>query len=820
MTKAVRVASYRLRTTFGRQWAGLASLALLIGLIGGLALGALAGARRTQSSFPAYLGSTNPSDLTVLTALAGSGKAPGYDPALVAKIARLPHVEHVESYAGTNAGLLAPDGTVANNGVGAPGSIDGEYFHQDRVTIVEGRMPDPRRADEALVDAKGTPPQIHVGTVAPIGFFTNAQESMPDFGRGRVKPRVRIDIKIVGKAVFSSEVVQDDIDAGLDGSVVFTPALMRRLTRCCVTFGESALQLAGGSRDVAVVEQEIERALPSRLPVIFSVSSLTESKAERAIEPESIALGVFGGIAAVAAMLIAAQVVGRLLRARADDLATLRALGADPTMTVVDGLLGVVLAVLAGSVLAVGVAVELSPLSPLGTVRSVYPYKGIAFDWTVLGFGAVALAGTLTAVSASLAYRRAPHRTARRASHRGAGAARTAAASGLSAPAVEGIRLALDPGRGRTSVPVRSAIFGAALAMAVVVATVTFGASLDTLVSRPALYGWNWTYGLSAGNPTFVARDRAAALLDHDPDVAAWTGIYFGTLKIDGKTVPAIGADPNAPIAPPVLSGHGLEAANQVVLGAATLSQLHRHLGDTVALQGSGARPIRLRVVGTATLPSLGINATLHTEMGTGAYLAHTQLRRVLGGSPGEADGGPNEVLVRLRRGTNAAAERHRLQQLVPAGNGGEVSRVQRPAEIVNYRTMGSTPAWLGFALAAGAFVALGLTLVASVRRRRRDLALFKTLGFTRRQVAATVRWQASIAVALGILVGVPLGTIVGRLLWERFASAIYVVARPTVPVVTIGLIALGALVLANLVAAVPGRRASRTRTAELLRAE
>ena len=59
-----------------------------------------------------------------------------------------------------------------------------------------------------------------------------------------------------------------------------------------------------------------------------------------------------------------------------------------------------------------------------------------------------------------------------------------------------GIRFALEPGGGRNAVPVRSAILGAALAVVVVVATVTFGASLDTLVSHPALYGWNWSYEL------------------------------------------------------------------------------------------------------------------------------------------------------------------------------------------------------------------------------------------------------------------------------------------------------------------------------------
>jgi len=145
---------------------------------------------------------------------------------------------------------------------------------------------------------------------------------------------------------------------------------------------------------------------------------------------------------------------------------------------------------------------------------------------------------------------------------------------------------------------------------------------------------------------------------------------------------------------------------------------------------------------------------------------------------------------------------------------------VQRPAEIVNYRSTGSTPAYLSLGLAVGAVTALGLTLVASIRRRRRDLALLKTFGFTRRQLAATVAWQSSIAVLIGAVIGVPLGIVAGRLAWDLFARAIYAVPHPSVPALTIVLIAVGALILANLVAAVPGRIAARTPTALVLRAE
>jgi hypothetical protein len=313
--QVLRFAVYRVRSTFRSRWSGYLSLILMIGLVGGLAIGAVAAARRTQSSFPTYLASTAPSDLTVLTGLYESdlGNDSGLDRVLVHKIARLPHVKRVESYGGLDAAILAPSGAVVANAQGLPGSIDGEYFDQDRVTIVQGRMANPGRADEVVMDARGTPKQVRVGEVIPIGFFTNAQEQLPDFGSPSVKPYLRLDVIVVGKAVFSREVVQDDVDAGLDGGLLFTPALTRQLTQCCINDTQTAVELNGGSREVAGAEAGIAALLPKDFPVVFYVTSLTGAKAERAIKPESIALGVFGGIAALAVLLIAGQVPTRLI---------------------------------------------------------------------------------------------------------------------------------------------------------------------------------------------------------------------------------------------------------------------------------------------------------------------------------------------------------------------------------------------------------------------------------------------------------------------------------------------------------------------------
>jgi hypothetical protein len=813
---AFRVAWYRFRRTLRRRWTGYVAISLLLGLIGGLAMGSVAAARRTQGAYPEYLAATNPSGLIVLTGVSGSPGAPGYDPAVIRRIAALPGVRHVASYAGLNVAILGLGGQpVAAPYIAGPlpGSLDGEYFSTDRVTAVQGRLPDPSRPDEIAMDAKGTPGSVHVGTVAELGFYTNAQLAELFAGK-HVPPARRQRVKVVGAVIYSAEETQDDIDTQRDGGALFTPALTRQLIGCCASFTQTAVQLAPGTK-VADAERAIQRVLPAGFPIEFYDTSLTVTKAQRAIAPTSIALAVFGGIAALAALIIAAQVIGRQLRRDPADLATMRALGAGPAVTTADGLPGVLAAVILGALLAVAVAVALSPLAPLGAIRAVYPARGMAVDAAVLGGGSAVIIAVLSGAALVIARRRVPRtRAAGGRPYRPLGVRVVGAAQalGLPVPATEGVRLAFGSGRDRDQVTVGPAILGTVLASVVMMATITFGSSLTTLVSQPALYGWNWTFDLSSGN-TAGTVSRAASVLDSDPAIAAWTGIWYATASIDGQAVPVIGMTPGSAVAPPLLSGNGLQAPDEVVLGAATLAALHKRVDDWVTVTDNGSAPFRLRIAGTATLPSLGVAQTLHTEMGTGAVLDYQHI-------PGDTAAEPNEILVTLRPGADVGAARQRLQLLVPPDQGGTVVGVQRPAEITDYRSMGVAPLILAGALAAGAVVSLWLTLAASVRRRRADLALLKTLGFTRRQLAATVAWQSTVAVAAGALVGVPLGIALGRYLWDLFARQISVIPEPTVPVPVVLLVVAGALVAANLVAAVPGRSAARVPAAALLRAE
>lgn len=838
MGQVGRFAWYRFRTTIRRRGTGYVALTLLVGSLGGLALASVAGARRTQSSYPAFFASTHPSDMTFPTALYGlDGATSGYAASRLTRIAHLPHVRHLESSAQLNNAALAPDGSEivpkgplpANFEVSTEASVDGLGFDQDRVTITQGRAADPARADEMVMSAAiARLLHFHLGEVLPMGFYTNAQEAAPgpSGDEWRPHPYRTVAIRIVGFGVQNTAIVQDDVDAQASNFVLFTPALTRRLVACCASSTTTAAVLDHGARDSATVESELARINPV-LATHVTVSSGAIAKAERAVEPESIALAVFGGIAALTVLVLATQAIARLLRVDREELDTVRALGATPAMTATSALVGALGAITGGVVVAGLVALALSPLAPFGPARHVYPHRGITLDATVVGFGMLVLLGFLGVAAALLAARDAVHHAMAEGSRRRR-ASWTAGASYLPTPALTGVRFALDPGRRRRDVPVRSAVVGTALAIAVVVGTLTFGASLHVLVSRPALYGWNWNDELSGGGGVgAVPRAQAESALRRDHDLAAWSGVYFSTARIQGLTVPLIGATPGAAVAPPLLSGRGLERANEIVLGATTLAELHRQVGDTVEVDTGARAPTRLTIAGTASLPAIGGSGagSAHLEMGTGAVLDASLLPEGLRNAAGNRPKGPNAIFVRFRPGVNRAAAVRGLDRIadslsLPTNWGVTVTPVQHPAEISNDRSIDGTPLVLGGALALGALFALGLTLVASVRSRRYDLALLKTFGFTRRQLAAVVAWQATTAVLIGVVVGVPVGIIAGRSLWELFAREIHAVPRPSVPTGAIFVIALGALVLANLVAAVPGRHAARTRITTLLRGD
>lgn len=801
---------YWSRRSVRARWRSYAGVALLLALLGGLTLASVAGARRTASAYPRFRQTGNAMDLQV-----NSGDFETRNPEVAGQ---MPGVTDTASYVAFLAGAVLPGGGPDMNfNAEVGGSRDGLYFTRDRFAVTEGRMPDPSRPDEIAVNQRMAGAYgVEVGQHFDLGVFDPAREDEL-YSESPPPPVDRLDLTVVGIGLYADEVVQDDTDR--IPRLLLTPAFTAREQEWA-SYTWTGVEVEGGAAGVERFKRDYTAAVGEKGTPSFREASLVTASTQQAVRPLAVALGAFGALAAMATLLLVGQALVRLLRSDRNDLSTLRAMGAGPRVVAALGLPGAVATILVGVVGAVAVAVALSPLTPIGPLRRVEADPGVSFDWAVLGLGALGLVAVLVAVTVLSAVRQAPHRrlggapVARRSALVGA-----MSGAGLPLPAVAGMRLALEAGEGRTAVPVRAALGGAVIAVVALVASLVFGTSLHSLVDDPRLYGWDWDLTvLDEAGYGNIDVARAGALLDDDPAVAAWSGVYFQSVDLDGHDVPVIGVEVGAAVGPPLLSGRRPRGPGEIVLGSVTLADLGKHVGDTVVLDSGGdGRPFR--VVGTAVFPTVGPVFGAYTSLGEGAMMVTEQI-------PGwdEISPGPKALFVRLRPGADHDAAVARIEDGLPGisklEGTAELLAVQRPAEIVNYGSMGATPAVLAGVLVLAAVVSLGLTLASGVSRRRRELSILKSLGFTRGQVSATVVWQSSIIVAIGLVIGLPLGIALGRWLWILFAERLPVVARPTVPVLVLAAIACGLVVVANLVAAVPARLAGRTPVAAILRSE
>jgi hypothetical protein len=257
---------------------------------------------------------------------------------------------------------------------------------------------------------------------------------------------------------------------------------------------------------------------------------------------------------------------------------------------------------------------------------------------------------------------------------------------------------------------------------------------------------------------------------------------------------------------PALVEGRAPRHGHEVALGADTLAALHRAVGDTVRIKATRG-PETFRIVGQVVLAGISDPSPL----ADGAALTADALDRL------RANGGGWNFVVTLAPGADRDAA-IRAQRKAAVLGGPILPTV--PVEIVRVRQIRGLPVALAVFVAVIALVAVGLALVSSLRRRRHELAVLKTLGFTRGQVRATVAWQASTVALVGLVIGIPLGLLVGSYVWRRVADELGVAPDPAWPVLGVALVAVGAFLVVNLVAAFPAGRAARTLPAVVLRSE
>ncbi len=258
---------------------------------------------------------------------------------------------------------------------------------------------------------------------------------------------------------------------------------------------------------------------------------------------------------------------------------------------------------------------------------------------------------------------------------------------------------------------------------------------------------------------------------------------------------------------PTIVAGRAPDGVDEVALGQTTMDRLHVHIGDTVPLSVGETGPSRpVRVVGRAVLPGLApYPGSDKAGLGVGALLTEAGWKRY------SSNYYKDVYIFRYQPGHSAATLNRAIGSISPTDVPLPLDAVNRPAGVISLEQLRSTPTLLAMLVALLLGAAVANALVVAVRRRRHDLAVLRTLGFTTGQVLRTVLWQATTVAVIALMVGLPLGLIGGRWSWTLLAERLGTVAVPLVSagaLVVVGVIVLG---LANLVGLVPGIRAARS---------
>jgi len=822
-------------------------VALLVAAGAAGTLIALGAAQRTSTAYDRYAQRSDVGDLQI-------------NPSLPTKeidtlIRSLPGVEQVTTHdlLSVVAGPHAHGGTPAEAGAGQiRGSVDGRFLRMDRPAVRVGHLPTGRREiflDEGFADFY----RLHVGSVVPLTFAATAAQLpgyQPPPGAAPPGPTT-LHVHVVGIGTLPDEVLPDGLYPRQ--RAVVSPDVTDRYDckpdplpthgtysqvvdavfprGCAIDYRYYSLSIRGGDRGVRAAQDafiragtRLNRTLPAVLrdrqlgyELIPTTTARDRDRVRRATRPTVAALTVLGLAVGLVTILVATIAVGRELRRSSTDQLQWWHLGLTASQRARIVATPLLAAIVLGVVVALPVAFACSTLAPVGNVRRLDPSPDhVLTSWTWLG--AAALAAVLVVGLAALAWlssRRVgrPVRPGRNPSFVGRLLDR------ISEPGVgAGARAAFARERGPGFV-----VATGVLAVGVLVTAIVFGASLTKLVHTPRAYGWPWDVAVvtNYGYGGVLKTGAVDKTLASRHDVEGWTTLAFSnSTAVDGEPVPSI------IVAGDHLPDHSIEvdhgrlptSAHEVALGATTAARHHVGVGDSVRVNGRGVTARRATVTGLVVVPSLGPFESERPSPGDGMVMPGAMVE------PGYLDSlvsfigikttpdtGPRAALTSIRR----SYRRWGVDALRV-----DVSQPIRPPEIVDAQSVRSIPLLVGGLLGVSLVLGLSVVVAASVRARRRELAMLRTLGFTGGQLRRSVRVQAAVTMLAALVIGVPLGVVVGRLAWRAFASGLAVVMPPTTPFLGLLLTTTGALAAVVIAATVPALLAGRARPATTLRTE
>lgn len=805
----------RARAEMRGRWRAMVVLSLLLGVMAGGAIAAAAGARRTETAYPRFLERYHAYDITVTV---------GGDPRLsrdqrqeaagrnFAAIEELPQVRSASrgslffGTVRTEAGM-----EVAFPDVFLVAEWTRDVLHGS-AKVVRGRLSDPTKVNEAMVNyAMAERLNIEAGDTVVV---TLSGESGP-------APETQSNITVTGVTAMLG-LFESATGGGFPTTFHMTPAFKDRWSAFLSVGDDNAqVTLHRGEADVDAFTRELERRKISIADAPQRASKETPGIQALNRVPAT-ALWLLCGFVAVTTFAVFWQLLGRETWSFAQESPALRALGLSRRHLVGVSMVRSGIVAAGGALLSVLVAILLSPLTPVGLARIVEPDPGFAIDPMTLVLGALAtfvLVALGASFSAYAAARWAGEPNRNRVSDESLFADRVARVA--AGPSVQsGVRFALQSGRGDRAVPVRTALLGTTIAVGALAAALTFAGSLRYLIAEPRLAGYSWDVGAIPAALDPEGQRRLVASIDASvrkriPGVTLWHGTVFSVARVDGIAVTGFASDgPQASI----IEGRAPRSDDEVALDRRTLKQARKNIGDRVAVgsleDGPGSPPeptVEMRVVGTFAVPRIAFQGE---NPGQGAAFTQAGHQRMNpGGDFVEA------VYARFPAGMDFERGLSEFRAAAGADAFAIVSR-QQSATVGNVSRLSSLPIVLAVTMGLLGIATLAHALSTTIRRRRRDLAILKTIGFVGRQVRATVAWQATTLLVVSLAIGLPVGIAGGRWAWRQLAEQLQVVPVPKISALAIGGVIAGGIMLANLIAAIPGRAAARTEPAVVLRSE
>jgi putative ABC transport system permease protein len=304
------------------------------------------------------------------------------------------------------------------------------------------------------------------------------------------------------------------------------------------------------------------------------------------------------------------------------------------------------------------------------------------------------------------------------------------------------------------------------------------------------------------------------------------TSVGVFVIGKDGKVIGAQGAPGIAVNYSDAPAGHGIEGlsitsgrapakAGEITLDPHTADLAGYHVGDTVPMVSSGSQPsIKATMVGIGKFGGGSL---------AGASLTTFDLRTAqelfVGGKDVYSD-----VWVSAQEGVSQSELRDRVQSVLPVGFEavtGDKASDQAANEINQALSFISTflLVFAGVSLVVGAFLIIN-TFSILVAQRSRELALFRALGASRRQVSRSVLFEALVIGFIGSTVGLVLGFALAIGIKALFAIIGLDLSGSTLifePRTALAAYLVGMLVTA-FAAYLPGRRASHIAPIEALR--